>query len=106
MHVITMITTTTPVTTNKQPSYILSSPLSLINETLTKTILLTIKVLDHTNPTTTAATTTTTTAAIAIATILDCRNKIFFPSPIDHPFAGARDVDGNWGYVANSTLLV
>ena len=89
--------TTTPVTTNKRPSYISSAPLSLINETSTKKIQLTIEALDHTNPTTTTTTTTT---------ILDRRNETLFPSPINHPFAGARDVDGNWGYVANSTLLV
>ena len=88
MHVITMITMTTPVTTNKRPSYILSAPLSLINETLTKTILLTIKALDHRNP---------TAATAAATTILDRRNKTLFPLPIDHPLAGAgaRDVDKN-----------
>ena len=65
--------TTTPVTINKQPPYIPSAPLSLINETSIKKIQLTIKALDHTN-----LTTTTTTTTI---------------------FAGAsaRDVDGNWG---------
>ena len=88
--------TTTPVTTNKRPSYISSAPLSLINETSTKKIQLTIEALDHTNPTTTTTTTTT---------ILDRRNETLFPSPINHPFAGARDVDGNWGYVADPTLV-
>ena len=84
------MTTMTPVTINKQPSYIPSAPLSLINETSIKKIQLTIKALDHTNITTTTTTTTT---------ILDHRNKRMFPSSIDHPFAGAsaRDVDGNWG---------
>ena len=76
--------TTTPVTINKKPSYISSAPLSLIHR---EKIQLTIKALVHTNPTTTTT------------TILDHRNKSMFPSSIDHPFAGARDVDGNWGYV-------
>ena len=55
--------------------------------------------MDHRNP---------TAATAATTTILDRRNKTLFPSPIDHPLAGAgaRDVNGNWGYVADPTLLV
>ena len=33
------------------------------------------------------------------------RNMTLFPPPVDHPFAGARDVNGHWGYVADPTLL-
>jgi len=29
------------------------------------------------------------------------RNESLFPPPRDHPFAGARDVNGHWGYVAD-----
>ena len=33
------------------------------------------------------------------------RNMTIFPPPLDHPFGGARDVNGHWGYVADPTLL-
>eukprot|EP00956_Cyclotella_meneghiniana_P037222 scaffold135666_cov70-Cyclotella_meneghiniana.AAC.2 len=29
------------------------------------------------------------------------RNMTLFPSPRNHPFAGARDMNGHWGYVAD-----
>ena len=29
------------------------------------------------------------------------RNITLFPSPQNHPFAGARDMNGHWGYVAD-----
>ncbi|KAL3812009.1 hypothetical protein ACHAXA_001316 [Cyclostephanos tholiformis] len=33
------------------------------------------------------------------------RNMTLFPPPLDHPFAGARDANGRWGYVADPTSL-
>ena len=36
-----------------------------------------------------------------VATVAEKRNESLFPPPRDHPFAGARDANGNWGYVAD-----
>eukprot|EP00592_Proboscia_alata_P020812 CAMPEP_0194408652 /NCGR_PEP_ID=MMETSP0176-20130528/6445_1 /TAXON_ID=216777 /ORGANISM="Proboscia alata, Strain PI-D3" /LENGTH=451 /DNA_ID=CAMNT_0039208793 /DNA_START=84 /DNA_END=1437 /DNA_ORIENTATION=- len=33
------------------------------------------------------------------------RNETLFPPPKDHPFAGARDANGYWGYVADPTSV-
>ncbi|KAL7517516.1 hypothetical protein ACHAWX_002435 [Stephanocyclus meneghinianus] len=33
------------------------------------------------------------------------RNTTLFPPPRDHPFAGARDANGHWGYVADPYMV-
>ena len=41
----------------------------------------------------------------AVAMIARRRNETLFPPPNDHPFSGARDAKGHWGYVADPTSV-